>query len=292
MEVDNNDTRKKKNYDVWMIGPRDGVWNFEYSPRMEGIQEKLDRVIERIPDSPTKAEKRLLRVIQVAPYAFDAYSNLAYVLWEWRQPDDSIGLLKRGLERAKELFPPGFTLGRSRLPWTITDNRPFLRMYASLGVRLHDAGDLRSARKVLEDMLETNPDDNQGVRELLCSCYFGLGDIESVLSLCSRFEDDTTPAIAFGRVLALLKSGRIADAGNALFSAAKYGWNIAAEIMKSRHEPVRARDLGPFVEGGSAQEARLYWKDFGRYWRGTPGAVKFVRNQAHRGGDDSKTNAR
>jgi tetratricopeptide (TPR) repeat protein len=277
------------NQDVRMVGPRDGEWDFEHSPRMEGVLNELDDIIERIPDSPTKAEKSLLRVIQGAPYAFDAYSNLAYILWEWRQPADAIGLLRRGLGRANELFPPGFTLGKSRLSWGITDNRPFLRMYASLGVRCHDAGDLSSAKKILEDMLQMNPDDNQGMRELLCSCYFGLGDVKSVLKLCARFEDDSTPAIAFGRVLALLGSGRTDEAKEALFTAAKYGGNIATEIMKSKHDPVRAKDLGYYVVRVSAQEARLYWKEFGRYWKGTPGAVKFVRDQAHKGEDGSET---
>lgn len=226
--------RRKNYYDVRMVGPRDGIWSFEYSPRMEDIMEKLDYVIEKIPDPPTKAEKRLLRIIEKAPYAFDAYSDLAYVLREWRQPVDSIGLLKKGLGRARDLFPPGFVLGRSRLPWLITDNRPFLRMYASLGVRLHDAGDLRSAKTIFQDMLEMNPDDNQGVRGLLCSCYFGLGDVESVLKLCTRFEEDAMPAITFRRVLALLKSGRTDEAKGALFIAAKYGGNIAAEIIDLR----------------------------------------------------------
>lgn len=275
-----------------IVGPRDGEWNFEYSPRMEDIQDKLDDVIERIPHSPTKAEKTLLRVIQSAPYAFDAYSNLAYILWEWRQTADAIALLKGGLDRANEIFPHDFTLGRSRLPWGITDNRPFLRMYASLGVRYHDAGDLTSAKKIFEDLLEMNPDDNQGMRELLCACYFGLGDVKSVLELCRRYEDDTTtPAIAFGRVLALLGSDRTDEAKGALFTAAKYGSNVATEITKRKHEPVRARDLGYYVVRGSAQEARLYWKDFGRYWKATPGAVKFVRDQARRGEDVSKTDS-
>lgn len=279
------DRARKRNYDVWMVGPRDGTWGFEYSPRMEDIRDKLDYGIEKIPDSPTKAEKRLLRIIQKAPYAFDAYSNLAHILWEWRQPAESIGLLKRGLGRAKELFPPGFVLGRSKLPWVITDNRPFLRMYASLGVRFHDNGDLSSAKTIFEDILEMNPDDNQGMRDPLCSCYFGLGDIKSVLSLCAAYEDDTMPAISFGRVLALLKSGKTNKAKEALFTAAKYGGNIATEIMKRRHDQVRASDLGPYVEGGSALEARLYWKDFGRYWRETPGAMKFMRAQAHQGAE-------
>jgi tetratricopeptide (TPR) repeat protein len=272
-----------------LAGPRDGEWNFECSPRMEDVQDKLDDIIERIPNSPTKAEKRLLKVIQSAPYAFDAYSNLAYILWEWRQTADAMKLLKSGLDRANELFPAGFILGRSRLTWGILDNRPFLRMYASLGLRYQDTGDLDSAKTIFEHLLEMNPDDNQGIRELFCSCYFGLGDIESVLKLCARFEEDSTPAIAFGRVLALLGSGRTGEAKVALFEAAKYGSNIATEIMKSRHEPVRARDLGYYVVRGSAQEARLYWKDFGKYWKKTPRAVEFVRDQARKGEDASKT---
>ena len=140
-------------------------------------------------------------------------------------------------------------MGQSRLPWVIAENGPFLRMYASLGVRCHDSGDLGSAKTTFEDMLRMNPDDNQGVRGLLCSCYFALGEVEPALKLCARFEDDGTPAIMFGRVLALLRSGRTDEAKRALFTAAKYGRNIATEITEEQARPSQAWRPGPLCGG-------------------------------------------
>ncbi|MBI2938534.1 MAG: tetratricopeptide repeat protein [Thaumarchaeota archaeon] len=268
--------------DVWLDRPYDdAVWCFEFSERMQDVQDRLCDIMDSIYDSPAKAERKLVKIIESSPHAFDAYSQLAYILWECKQTKEAIELLKEGFSKAKELFPKGFVLGASKLPWGVLENRPFLRMYGSLGVRYWDLGDFTAAKKIFEDIVEMNPDDNQGVRELLCSCYFELGDKESVLKLCEMYEDDAMPAIMFGRVLVLFRFGRLDEARRALLEAAKYSGNVAMEIMKNKHKAVKTSKPA-YIVSGSPYEAQLYWHEFGRHWQETLGAVEFVRREARR----------
>ena len=111
-----------------------------------------------------------------------------------------------------------------------------------------------AAKKIFEDIVEMNPDDNQGIRDLLCSCYFALGDNESVLKLCKKYEDDAMPALMFGRVLVLFMLGRLDEARRALLEAAKYGANVAMEIMEKKHKVVKTNEHG-YTVSGSPYEA-------------------------------------
>ncbi|MHB8547487.1 MAG: tetratricopeptide repeat protein [Nitrosotalea sp.] len=260
----------------------DRTWYFEFSDEMVDIQGRIYDIAESIAQSPSKAAKNLMVIIEKHPYSFDAYDRLAFILfYGYRKLDESIELLQKGLLRSKELFPEGFVFGKSDLPWTVMENRPFLRMYCSLGLRFMDGGKMEKARKILEDILGMNPDDNQGLREVLCSCYFEAGDMQSVLELCNKYADDSTPAILFGRVLALFKVGRMDEAERALREAVRYGGNVALEIMAKKHRKFKETGIG-YVECGSKKEAGLYWNDFERYWDKTAGAVEFVRNQARK----------
>ncbi len=243
---------------------------------MHSVQQTLYDTFEST-RSPSRAEKKLRFIIERYPCAFDAYDQLAYILhYLGDKRDETIELLSKGIERAQELFPSDFVLGQSSLPWGILENRPFLRMYKTLGIAFKGSGSIEKAREVFRHIVGMNPDDNQGVRELLCSCHFQLGDYGSVLELCSKYKDDGMPAITFGRALALFKTGRVDEARRALRGAVKYGGNIAIEIMAKKHRKLRDRFSTYTV--GSRREAELYWDEFGPYW--DERAVEFVRSEA------------
>jgi len=258
----------------------EGTWFFEFSEEMGDVQSMIYDMAESIPDSPSKAERRLCSTIERHPYAFDAYDRLAYILYYGReQRVETIELLEKGLGKLKDITPTDFVLGKSNLPWGILENRPFFRMYRMFGVVLMESGEIAKAKEVFQAMVGMNPDDNQGIRELLCSCYFQLRDNQSVIELCRKYRDDGMAAITFGRVLALFKVGRVEEARKSLREAMRYGANIAREIMADRHKKLKDRFFS--YELGSRREAELYWDKFGSYWDAA--AVKFIREEAHKG---------
>jgi tetratricopeptide (TPR) repeat protein len=253
------------------------MWFFEFSHEMRSIQNTLSEVADSIPDSPSKAERKLYSIIQRYPYSFDAYNQLAYIYSYGQQNlKQARDILEEGLAKFKELIPKNFVFGRSNLPWAVLENRPFLRMYKSIGINLKESGKTETAREVFQNIVAMNPDDNQGMRELLCSCCFQLGKNESVLDLCRKYKGDGMAAITFGRVLALFKVGRVNEAKKALREATRYGANITREIIADTHRKLKDK-FSPY-EWGSKREAELYWDEFGSYWDAA--AVKFVREEA------------
>lgn len=270
----------RRGHEVTLVRGDEGMWFFEFSEQMRNVQSMLYDIGLAIRASPSSAERRLNSAIEKHPCAFDAYDRLAYIYYYLRgQSNETIELLERGLSKARDLFPSDFAFGKSNLPWGILENRPFLRMYKTLGIVLRDSGETERAKGVFQDIVVMNPDDNQGMRELLCSCYFKLGDSQSVLDLCKRYEEDAMAAITFGRVLALFKLSRVDEAKKALKAAVRHGANIAWEIMADKHRKIKDRYSS--YELGSKREAELYWDEFGSYWDAE--AVKFVREQSHTG---------
>lgn len=262
---------------VWIAKWPGGTWAFEFSDVMRDVQDEIYELADLLPDSRRRAEARLRKILDNEPHAFDAYCHLGYILFWKHRIGDAITLLEKGLTCAHELFPSGFILGKSQLPWGILENRPFLRMYEALGRRYLDDDRVEAATKVFEDIIGSNPDDNQGVREDLVERYFDKGDTSSVLKLCNKYKGDALPAIKYGRVLALLIEGKNEKAEQDLGSAIRYGANVAREIVKRKHVFIDSEEPG-YVVVGSRHEGYLYWEQFGEYWAKTPGAIEFVRN--------------
>lgn len=252
-------------------------WFFENTVSIDRIQEKLYEIGETFPDSPEKTAGRLRQIIKCHPLAFDAYYHLGfYYCWKKRVPE-AIKVLERGHNNALKIFPKKFNMQKDLLPWGILENRPFLRMYSQLGIAYYDAGRLDDAITIFKNITLLNPDDNQGMRELLAECYFEKDDMDSMISLCEKYKDDSMPAIALGKVLALYRKGRIPDAKKEALKIMKHNKNIVNEITSRRHKAVDSEVPG-FVEVGSRHEAYLYWLDFGRYWKDTPGAVDLLKD--------------
>jgi len=61
-------------------------------------------------------------------------------------------------------LPAGFS---GLLPWGLIDNRPFLRALHGLALCRWRLRDFDAARAICESLLWLNPDDNQGVRDII-----------------------------------------------------------------------------------------------------------------------------
>ncbi len=59
------------------------------------------------------------------------------------------------------------------LPWSLLDNRPFLRCLHGVGICAWRLGDMRTAKTVFAKMLWLNPNDNQGARFNLAALAAG-----------------------------------------------------------------------------------------------------------------------
>lgn len=215
---------------------------------------------------PAAAKAKFRRALALDPLHADAMHHLAVVLDAGGRRREALELWERGMDLLRAALPEGFRIGRNALPWRLSGNRPFLRLVHGLGCALLERGRRSAAQKVLETLLELNPADEPGVRELLMEIYLDADSFVPALRLSERYPDERLPGMLYGRALALFRAGARREAGELLESSVKRLPRVAAELLREVHPRPRTDDPGMVTPGGW-DEAYDHWLRFGRFWR-------------------------
>lgn len=172
------------------------------------------------------------------------------------------------LERAVALLDATIERGGTAdlaLPWSFLQNRPALRLIASvfylrLGQGRRDEA-IALARRLV---LTLNPNDNHGLRETLMRLHLDAGDAAAALDIADRYPDDAMVGTMFNRALALFVLGRNTEADAALREADRFYPKVLPTLVADKLKP--HRDTGDFVTVGSMQEARIYRDEHRPVW--------------------------
>jgi len=254
-----------------------GEWRFREPRKVGKLMEKFHGALDLCTqDKIAQAEKLLRAIIDECPEHIDALHHLAIIQGEHGKRQDNFLLEQEAVKVGLNCFPQEFTLGVDLLEWGWLENRPFLRAYCGLGLAYQDRGELEEARSIFLNLLEMNPDDNQGVRALVIECHFALNEPEKVLDVCAIYPDDTLPEVLYGKPLALLQINRPKKARKALKEAINLLPMVAEELIKKQHVEIKGRMDGYVVYGGEDQ-AYEYWEGSGTYWEQTPGALELIK---------------
>ncbi len=105
----------------------------------------------------------LMDILQVDFRCLDAHAHLGNFAFDPR-PEPALRHYKVGVLIGELSLGSDF---RGLLPWSLIDNRPFLRCLHGYALCLWRLGRFEEAQKTLERMLWLNPSDNQGGRFLL-----------------------------------------------------------------------------------------------------------------------------
>jgi tetratricopeptide (TPR) repeat protein len=251
-------------------------WIFEFPRITEKVDDELEIAIDWMHANPTIARRMFRSLIHRYPEHVDAHHHLALAYFRDGKAKKAAEAWKSGMEFALKLFPPNFSLKRDQLPWGFIENRPFLRLYHGYGLSLMRRHKTEQALEVFESILSLNPHDNQGARALVVQCNFELNRPEAVLGLCDRFRHDGLEQLIYGRPLALFQLNRGPSAANAFRRAKKMYPLIAEELAKEAHSRPEGWQEERITLGG-ADQAYAYWKEYGKFWRKTLGALVFAR---------------
>lgn len=185
-------------------------------------------------------------------------------------------ILEKTINLAKSYIPNSFIPGKHRIIWAYTDNRPFLRLLTTYAQLIEKVEGVIKAIPYYQEIITFNPNDNQGICELLATNYLETNQLEKLVELNVQYPDDSLPAISMGGVLALFKLGRIEEANKKLKKIRKYQNHIIDELLKSSH-PKPANLMADRITVGGKDEAYYYWQNQGKFWKETKGAIELVK---------------
>ncbi|KXX65605.1 SEC-C domain-containing protein [Marichromatium gracile] len=185
-------------------------------------------------------------------------------------------LLRPLLERAWSMITTTVPAdGHHHLPWSITANRPALRLLFRRYLYLNAEDEQEGATATLEALLRLNPQDNHGVRAELMNHYLRVGLDERALALAARFPDDLLADLAYGEVLALYRLGRQERARQALGRAMHRLPRIPHYLTRKR---IKRPQLDPHgITPGGEDQAWLYREAMRDVWAAEPGILAWLK---------------
>ncbi|MDW7745657.1 SEC-C metal-binding domain-containing protein [Halomonas sp.] len=164
-----------------------------------------------------------------------------------------------------------------QLPWEWLEHRPVLRLMQQRAVAEHD---LQAAIDGLSYVLSLCPNDNLGVRAPLINSLLRAGHDTEALAVAEQYLEDHLAETRYGRVLALVRLGRLHEAEQALREAyAALPKVLNYLIAKKRKQP----KLNPqgMVIGGNDQ-AWYYREEMRDVFLETPGMIGWLESTKKR----------
>jgi lipopolysaccharide biosynthesis regulator YciM len=123
-----------------------------------------------------------------------------------------------------------------------------MRARMDLAQLLLSTGRTQDAIRHFEALLELNPNDNQGVRDILLGCYLSCDDLTGAQRLFRDYGEDTTAMFAWGRTLERFLSDDLPGAQPVTTSAIRRV-RLLAKDFKCYTEEVHPRS---WPQAGSA----------------------------------------
>ena len=222
------------------------------------------------------AKRRLAlakKALEISPHCADAYVLLAEHA-------------RRGSDAELELWRQGVAAGEAALGkagfeelvgqfWGFLETRPYMRARLGLAMALWRRGAREDAVDHLRAMLRLNPGDNQGVRYILAAFLAELGRDAELAALLEQYADDGAAAWAYtAALLAFRREQDTAASRKLLTEAIESNEFVPGYLLGERKMPARLPD---YMGAGDAAEAVHFMNDFGAGWKGTPGALDWLR---------------
>lgn len=196
--------------------------------------------------------------------------------------DDDLTEAEEGLlAHAAKLLETVIARNQARgclLEWGWLENRPALRLLAGRIDRLENDDE---RLRLLEWLVNTlNPNDNQGLREMLARELIAKGRAADALALCERYSGDGLGAMIYARVLALQQMGQLDQAVAALAKARKERPRILKTLLAAKPRMPDLNFIG--ITMGGEDEAWYYRMDWLPVWKEL-GALVWLKKAAKDG---------
>jgi tetratricopeptide (TPR) repeat protein len=222
--------------------------------------------------------KRVRQAIAIDPDCADAWVLLAE---GERDVDRARELYERAVAAAERVLGPGAFEDLAGHFWGHVETRPYMRARLGLANVLDMLGETVAAREHLDALLALNPNDNQGVRDLLLPLLFEQGDDERAAALLAQYKDDATAIWRYGHALSCFRRQGDSEEARGALRAAVEANQAAARWLVDPERVTATSDEGYRL--GSDEEAAYVVEQLVDAWDETPGALAWLAAHAKRG---------
>ena len=226
-------------------------------------------------DDPNTAVKLAMRAVELDRRCVDALVMLAHAGSD--SPEELIENIEKAVWMGERALGEEFFEENRGHFWGILETRPYMRARQELADLLRDADRIDDAITHYEAMLDLNPDDNQGIRDLLLACYLIQGNLDGTRRLFDANEDDGSATFQWSRVLERHLAGDEAKALTLLAEARKDNAFVEPYMTGQKRIP---RTLPDYFSPGEESEAKYVAVNLRPAWTGHRASVAWLKAQA------------
>jgi tetratricopeptide (TPR) repeat protein len=146
--------------------------------------------------SSERAKALLEEAVALDPACVDALAVMVDVSdgdLEWR-----IAGMRTVVEVGQEDLGKRFFAENRGFFWGLLETRPYMRARQRLAALLLEAGRRDEALAEYEALLDLNPNDNQGIRDILLGQYLFTGRLDRATKLLKAYADDASAVFTWG----------------------------------------------------------------------------------------------
>lgn len=191
------------------------------------------------------------------------------------EPQKQLGLLEQALAAAEK------TIGKKQFEsmrghfWGSLETRPYMQAKMVLAGVLWELRRFDDAITHYTEMLELNPTDNQGVRHVLITCLLERDHDAEAAKLLEKYIDDPTAAWLYSAALLAFRRNGDTPQSRQLLQQAADGNPYVRDLLVGQR-PIAEEQPRTYCIGHE-DEAQLYALANMCCWRGTPGAIPWLR---------------
>ncbi len=253
------------------------------------IGKKLDEIVPKKKEHTTNIEKAQELIIEAYDSPFEKGKKLAqeaikldstnadaYVYLAESEPDlkSKLYYYSKGVEAGEKAIGENEFKELKGHFWAAHETRPFMRAKGGLANCLCLTNKAEEGIKHFQEMLEWNPNDNQGIRYQLAVCLVRLNKGEEYLGLYNAFKEEGSALWQYTYALYLFKQeGSSLKTNRALHKAYSANEFVTEFLIGKRELP---NTLPQYMGIGDLNEAIFCLNDSGDIWLDTKGALAWV----------------
>jgi len=255
--------------------PSASVGQVAQRPSREALDEAQELIYQAWEKTGKKREALARAALEVCRDCADAYLLLGDAA---PSQEEACRLYRRGVEAGERVLGLDAFVRYAGRFWQVLETRPYMRAKLNLGDCLHRQGEFEEAARHFADLIQLDPNDNQGVRYWYSLCLLAMGDDAGLERLLERFSWDLTAPWTYTGALQTYRTKGPARAAGALRRALDSNPFVPDFLLGLKPIPEEIPDV--MTIGGEAEAAAVA-DALVEAWEDTPGALAWLREAAH-----------
>ena len=230
-----------------------------------------DLVFEAYEQPVTKGKKLIKQALELDPNNADAYNYLASIE---KDIDGAIKMFEKAIKAGEKTLGKKFFKEEKGYFWGMIETRPYMRAKAGLADCLYAKNEIDKAIEIYEDMLELNPNDNQGIRYLLSTLLLNNNNLTKFQGFIENSEEEDCAVWNFNNALYhFKKSGQTVKSDKELLKAYKSNEYVIDYMLGIKKMP---KEQPQYIGRGDENEAISYVNGAWSIWDKTDEALDWL----------------